>query len=387
METTNTTTINLIQVNENAKTFRNQIEEEIDNKYNDLTNEKSLINRYQKLLPNYLLTYSDAKYSKRIKLIHETVPYIFHNTTNIKSEPDSMEKNLNKNISHSLNKFNLVINEYHYLVKEIYDLCVSLYNEDILVMPGGGSQLQVFFLNSKGYIGILYPNKKGKHQFVSEGKENDIYFVGKFNIKKTKFISHKELYGKDEENIKEPKNTTNIEVTNPVEVINQVISEYGDSELFNNPLSILIHMFYTFGNEYELMQNNGISFISRDKPSISRLEEIEKNRKANFFYNMFISLENTNYDGKKLDVKDIEEIGKLFAKLYKEKTEEIQKLQLKNIEDLENIDIDTNNPFFKNINNITSKEYSIINKNLSNLSKDWKRTIEILEKKLTSHIS
>lgn len=72
-------------------------------------------------------------------------------------------------IEHSLYHYQLLSTHYHERVKEVYDYLKTKMTDDIWAMSGGGSQLQVFFGNKDGYIGILYFDDD---QYVKVGVEN-----------------------------------------------------------------------------------------------------------------------------------------------------------------------------------------------------------------------
>lgn len=62
-------------------------------------------------------------------------------------------------IPHNVKHYKLTVERHHKEVKAVYDFLVQNHSEalgDVWVMMGGGSQLQAFFGNNTGYLGILY---------------------------------------------------------------------------------------------------------------------------------------------------------------------------------------------------------------------------------------
>lgn len=135
---------------------------------------------------------------------HDGVQYSidYHGNTDDQGNPD---------IEHGCKHLKIMIESevYHQKIKKIYDYLMALNIGDIWVMSGGGMQVQAFFGNSKGYIGIFYlemekvkkPRNK-KHTLSVNGAANDKYFngkVSKFEQEGVELSLHKDTYGKDEE--------------------------------------------------------------------------------------------------------------------------------------------------------------------------------------------
>lgn len=62
-------------------------------------------------------------------------------------------------IQHSVLHYTLMVNRHHAQIKVVYDHLIQNFGEelgDVWVMCGGGGQLQAFFGNRTGYLGILY---------------------------------------------------------------------------------------------------------------------------------------------------------------------------------------------------------------------------------------
>lgn len=85
---------------------------------------------------------------------------------------------------------------YHEKIKFIYDFLVAKNIGDIWVMSGGGMQIQAFFGNSTGYLGILYLNldskkatPKSKQTFIVNWANNDKLFKEKRT--REEFLLHK----------------------------------------------------------------------------------------------------------------------------------------------------------------------------------------------------
>lgn len=120
-----------------------------------------------------------------------------------------------KNMLEDIEYLNIMLENKEYLnkIKSIYFYLKELSIGDIWVMVGGGSQIQAFFGNSKGYIAILYldiatnvSNKPKKHTLQVNGKNNDKYFNGKVSSYQQKNVimrTHVEVYGVSAEDLDE----------------------------------------------------------------------------------------------------------------------------------------------------------------------------------------
>lgn len=124
---------------------------------------------------------SDSMYAINVDNVQYTIN--FHNKYDKNGKPD---------IAHGIKHLNVVLNNSFYKtkIKLIYDYLMNLDIGDIWVMMGGGMQIQAFFGNSKGYIGILYLNLENdkvfktdvRHTLQVESYQNDKYF--KYDISK-----------------------------------------------------------------------------------------------------------------------------------------------------------------------------------------------------------
>lgn len=104
-----------------------------------------------------------------------------------------------KSLIHATRQREQIINRHHAKIKDIYDYCVNLNVGDIWVMCGGGAQLQAFFGNNTGYLGILYMDMQDENEVIDDGyleiignktytfvvnwSHNNPLFMGKFKIK------------------------------------------------------------------------------------------------------------------------------------------------------------------------------------------------------------
>jgi hypothetical protein len=62
-------------------------------------------------------------------------------------------------IQHGVLHYTMMINRHHAQIKAVYNHLIQNFGEelgDVWVMCGGGGQLQAFFGNRTGYLGILY---------------------------------------------------------------------------------------------------------------------------------------------------------------------------------------------------------------------------------------
>lgn len=75
-------------------------------------------------------------------------------------EPNDVEGKVDPTkIPHNVKHYKLTVKRHHKEVKAVYDFLVQNHGEalgDIWVMMGGGAQLQAFFGNHTGYLGIMY---------------------------------------------------------------------------------------------------------------------------------------------------------------------------------------------------------------------------------------
>jgi len=89
-------------------------------------------------------------YSFSVTHHHDGVPYaLYHNQAHVGQFDVSKVKH---NMEHILP----LIERHHDMIKSIYDYLKMKVEGDLWVLSGGGSQLQAFFTNKTGYLGILY---------------------------------------------------------------------------------------------------------------------------------------------------------------------------------------------------------------------------------------
>ena len=90
-------------------------------------------------------------------VVHDSVRYHLVLMKNRDFDPRDRKKD-------SISEYNdhqIVLKHYHPLVKELYNKIKLLPDiGDVWAMEGGGAQMQIFFGNKKGYLGILYLNMK-----------------------------------------------------------------------------------------------------------------------------------------------------------------------------------------------------------------------------------
>lgn len=111
--------------------------------------------------------------------IQETKGNCWHGKTMFTAEYDGVpyamddhghyEKEGNdRSLKHGIFHREIMIERYHALIKQVYEYCVSLNVGDIWVMCGGGVQVQAFFGNKTGYLGVLYLGMENKEEEKSE---------------------------------------------------------------------------------------------------------------------------------------------------------------------------------------------------------------------------
>lgn len=99
-------------------------------------------------------------------VIYDGVPYHMYL---MRSSLVHEERNQQK-VKEEITEFEMLKERHHDLIKKIYEkICQIPDIGDVWVLSGGGAQLQAFFGNNKGYLGILYFDLKNKK------KSNDIY--------------------------------------------------------------------------------------------------------------------------------------------------------------------------------------------------------------------
>lgn len=99
--------------------------------------------------------------------------------------------NIYTQINNEIHKFNLTIDKHLPLIKKIYEYCETIADCPLWTLCGGGMQLQQFYGDDNGYIGVLYLDMMDNNKYINpniftfqiNGKENEIKFK-KFNYKK-----------------------------------------------------------------------------------------------------------------------------------------------------------------------------------------------------------
>lgn len=113
-------------------------------------------------------------------IVHDDVQYAISF-----NEGDQQEYKL-KSIAHHVDHFEQIKQRHHDIVKYVYDFLKNKEGiGDLWAMSGGGAQIQVFFGNTTGYVGILYldmdspeenKGRKGKFTLVPNFAKNNHYF-------------------------------------------------------------------------------------------------------------------------------------------------------------------------------------------------------------------
>lgn len=81
---------------------------------------------------------------------HDGVPYaLYHNQAQIGKFDTSK-------VHHNMEHILPLIERHHTMIKGVYEHLKAKVEGDLWVLSGGGSQLQAFFTNQTGYLGILY---------------------------------------------------------------------------------------------------------------------------------------------------------------------------------------------------------------------------------------
>lgn len=136
-------------------------------KLKQLENPQKGFEFYKKLYKEYGLDIQETKgntwHGKTMYTAeHDGVPYAVDDHGYYEREGDD------SSLKHVIRHRELIIKRYHPLIKKAYEYCVSLDIGDIWVMCGGGSQLQAFFGNKSGYLGILYLGMEDQKDEESE---------------------------------------------------------------------------------------------------------------------------------------------------------------------------------------------------------------------------
>lgn len=136
-------------------------------KLKQLENPQKGFEFYKKLYKEYGLDVQETKgntwHGKTMYTAeYDGVPYAVDDHGHYENEGSD------RSLRHAIKHRELIIERYHPLIKQVYEYCVALGIGDIWVMCGGGAQLQAFFGNKSGYIGILYLGMEDKKDEENE---------------------------------------------------------------------------------------------------------------------------------------------------------------------------------------------------------------------------
>lgn len=184
---------------------------------------------------------------------------------------------------------------------------------------------------------------------------------------------------------------------NPIDLLNENLKEFGYMKnIYNNPLSLLLHMFYSYGNGYEFIEHGGETVIVHDKVHYEEGEQ-EKNSMVDLYtetkknYEMLLERSNSDYYEKML--KELNVTDETFKKMLKFVKSDLDKLEesfdprffdmkpLESLEDLRSMEFDVDNVYWKNLNNIVTR-HSMAAKIPDNLSPEWKKAFDIVTDKM-----
>lgn len=89
-------------------------------------------------------------YSFSVTHHHDGVPYaLYHNQAQVGKFDTSK-------VHHNMEHILPLIERHHAMIKGVYDHLKAQVEGELWVLSGGGAQLQAFFTNNTGYLGILY---------------------------------------------------------------------------------------------------------------------------------------------------------------------------------------------------------------------------------------
>lgn len=170
-----------------------------------MTIEQKVIDAFKKKNFDITEVKGNSRHGEHMVAIwHDGVQYAvdYHGHLDSKNNPD---------IDHGAKHLKIMIESevYHTKIKQIYDYLMKQNIGDIWVMAGGGMQVQAFFGNKSGYVGMLYLEmdnikkpKEKEHTLVVNGEKNDKYFngkVSKFEQLGVELRLCRDVYGKDED--------------------------------------------------------------------------------------------------------------------------------------------------------------------------------------------
>ncbi|GBG14840.1 TonB-dependent receptor [Novimethylophilus kurashikiensis] len=155
------------------------------------------------MLLNPELVKEYAAHGLTVTALTEGSPWFNHRGTMVVAEHDGVQyvmdchgdlRNVEENVIHR----KLIIERHHTIVKQMYEFCTSLNVGGIWVLCGGGTQLQAFFGNDTGYLGVLYLSmvttqpRRGRFTFNVNFSKNDQYFDGKPNLPGIRIVLHRD---------------------------------------------------------------------------------------------------------------------------------------------------------------------------------------------------
>lgn len=365
----------------------------------ELLNFDSLCLRYQEVLPGYKF-FQDANEEGLISLNYDGVPYSFSHTL-YTSEPN-LEELLTEQINSYITQFKLSIErEHHELIKEIYELSRTLYSDKIFVKLGGGHNIEVFYNNSKECFGTLALSSISQKidtpeefYFSVQFKRNDKYFINNFDIKGVKLVTHEEVWGEYDRKAREIK-STGITPIGPVEMINLIINNFGYLDnIKDNPYSLLLHIFYSFGHGYKLLEHDGIVYVYFDDlDQIQTIAPLAKSKKLDIektedMINLLKEeMELDDFQGNEDERKSTERLIKILSNnvnSYKSITaakENSKSFKINTLSDLDNYEFDQNNIYWEHLTGMVSG-YSIVANLPDNLCEKWKEAFNIVTTKM-----
>lgn len=183
----------------------------------------------------------------------------------------------------------------------------------------------------------------------------------------------------------------------PIKLINDVFEEYGYLRgAYNNPLSILLHLFYSFGNGYEFIEEEGETFILRSKIVYDDGEKEENSlvdlyKETKNTHDKLLERYNADYYEKMLE--DLGATNEQFEEALRATKMQLEQIEetvdanyfnfkpLENIDELRGVEFDTENKYWDNLVDIVS-HYSLATQIPENLSPGWKEAFGIVTDKM-----
>lgn len=164
----------------------------------------------------------------------------------------------------------------------------------------------------------------------------------------------------------------------PIAWVNEMLTEYGHLRQFkNNPISFFIHLFYMPGNGNLFSEVDGESIIGieswedEDKDDTPKTTASETLKVSEQLLEMFIKHKSPDRQVKMIE----EQIKELKYDVFLEE----QEITIKSIQNLDNFEIDVDNPYWKNLEGIVTHN-SMADRLPNNLNIDWRYAFEVVEK-------